>query len=214
MPAHAPIQRPPHTAPPAMPVAPSPPAAFAPTPAPAPVASTRARRAYQWILRGDKRSNRGIRYRLLTPDELDALEVRVAKLAATEIGEIDAETYSVEVANIRRREGARAILVAVTRAPVPEPPRPEAPKGADGKPLRDAKGRRIPAPDVEEPKLEDPALWEPLDEAKLHTPGPWHFNELFGDYPGDYVTLKGLFAAHHEINLALVDSILKKEVAV
>lgn len=184
-----------------VPAAPPPPAAAAP---PRTVAAA-TRTVYQHILRGSKASNRGIRFRLLSPSELDELELRVAKLIASETdGDIDPETYPIQVQQIRRREGVRAMLVAVTRARVPEPKVPDPPKGKGA--------RRAPVPEPDEPELREAHLWEPLDPGKLLTPGEWHFDALFTG--GDYAFLKGLFAVHHEVSFESVDRILKKERAV
>jgi hypothetical protein len=158
---------------------------------------------YQQILRGDRSYNRGIRYRRMTPTELDDLELKAAKLLSSK-AKRDPDTVGTLLEQLRVNEGVRLMLVAVTFEPVakPEPlPEPE-PADDDEEPE--------PPPEPEEPLLEDPKLWWTVDLAGLRQPGgPQHYDALFS--ASDHTFLKGLFRWNHEAYVADAQRITKKE---
>lgn len=155
----------------------------------------------QQIFRGHNSSNRGFRYRLLSPTELDQLELKAAKIVAGN-AEADGDTASQLLRQTRLNEGVKMMLVAITKKPVDVPPPP--PKGA-----KDADGNKLPP--AEEPVLEDPALWEAVDVGRLTLPGEFNLDTLLSEFPSDYAHLKVVFAFNHEANLVEVDDVLKKE---
>jgi hypothetical protein len=158
-------------------------------------------KVYQQILRGERSSNRGFRYRRLTPTECDALELKAAKLLTMK-GDIDLATAPGLLRQITINEGIRAMLVAVTKAAVPVPPDPPLPAKLED-------GTQPPAPEPEEPLLDDPSLWLDVDLGMLMTPGPNHYDSLFT--ATDHTRLKWVFRFNHEAIAESVDSVVKKE---
>jgi hypothetical protein len=161
---------------------------------------------YQQILRGDRSFNRGIRYRRLTPTELDELELKAAKLVQGN-RKRDTDTSGTLLEQIRVNEGVRLMLVAVTYDPVPVPEPPPAPE-TDA--TKDDEEEPEPPPEPEEPLLADPKLWWSVDFAGLRQiGGPQHYDALFS--ASDHSYLKGLFRFNHEAYVAVAERITKKE---
>jgi hypothetical protein len=156
---------------------------------------------YQQVLRGPHSKNRGIRFRILGPTELDALELKAAKLLLGE-PKADPDTKMGRLRQLRLQEGVREMLVAVTKEPVPPPPVPVVPE-------RLPDGTQPPTPEVEEPALEDPKLWQDVTIGELVMPGPFSYDVLFSG--PDHAYLKGLFVHCHEADPNVVENVLKKE---
>jgi hypothetical protein len=156
---------------------------------------------YQQVLRGPHSKNRGIRFRILGPTELDALELKAAKLLLGE-PKADPDTKFGRLRQLRLQEGVREMLVAVTKEPVAIPAEPVIPD-------RLPDGTQPPIPEVPEPSLEDPNLWQAVTIGSLVMPGPYSYDALFSG--PDHAHLKGLFTHCHEANPLIVEDVLKKE---
>lgn len=156
-------------------------------------------KVFQIILRGERSSNRGVRYRRLSIAECDQLELKAAKLLSMQ--EVDSNVVGDRLRQIRLNEGVRMMLVEVTKEPVPLPPTPERPP-----PQPD--GTQFPPDEPEEPMLDDAALWEPVDLGKLLA-GPFAYENLFE--ANDHAMLKVLYSYNHEANPIIVGQIVKKE---
>jgi hypothetical protein len=163
--------------------------------------SAEAAIVYQQVLRGPHSKNRGIRFRILGPMELDALELKAAKLLLGE-PKADPDTKIGRLRQLRLQEGVREMLVAVTKAPVPIPPERVIPD-------RLPDGTQPPIPEIPEPSLEDPSLWQAVTIGSLVMPGPYSYDALFSG--PDHGYLKGLFVHCHEVDPNVVGDVLKKE---
>lgn len=169
-------------------------------------------KVYQQVLRGETSNNRGFRYRRLKPTELDALDLKVAKIVAG-MGDLGEGRGDI-LRQVRVKEGIREMLVAVTFAPVAVPePAPVAESARGESDEVDVSGEakpRPPPPEPEEPALDDPKLWWTVERKEFLTPGSdFHYDELFS--PSDHVHLKTVFFMNHEALLKNVDAIVKKE---
>lgn len=109
---------------------------------------------YEYWLEGFGHSKRAVRYRALSPDELE----RVAKEAAVSGAGMTAVAYQIAYQTL----GTRRMLIAITeplktipQAPVPQPP------DADGKPQPD-----LVLPDLP-PDLDEKSIWKPVDPTVL-----------------------------------------------
>ena len=164
-------------------------------------------KVYQFVLRGDRSSERGIRYRRLKPSEVDDLRLKAAQLVAAK--QLPAEQAEGARRATFLREGIKAMLVAVTKQPVP---RPELPPKVPGPLLPDGSPGPEMQPAPVEPPLAEDALWQNVDIGTLTMPGPFNYDEVF-EAPDDF-SLKAIFIFNHESNFEQIDSIVKKERAV
>ena len=157
---------------------------------------------YQQILRGPKSSNRGFRYRRLKASEIDALELKAAKLLAMKGNGVDPDTRMALLRQTRYNEGVKLMLTAVTKEPVPVPA--ELPL-----PPKDENGNQPPRPASPEPDLMNDALWQSVDVGMLTVGGPFSYDELFTS--PDHNHLKSVFIYNHEADFSEIDAIVGKE---
>jgi hypothetical protein len=157
---------------------------------------------YQQTLRGLRSSNRAFRYRRLKASEVDALELKCARLVASKGDAVPADARQSFYHQTRYNEGIKLMLTHVTKDPVPVlEPLPLPPK--------DENGNQPPAPLAEEPDLKEESLWVPVDVGTLTMPGPYNYDELFT--APDHNHLKAVFIFNHEADLGEAESIAKKE---
>lgn len=170
-------------------------------------------KVYQQTLRGNRSSERGIRYRMLKASEVDAIRVKSARLAKIVCDRED--TPDEARGEVRRtiflREGVKACLLSVTKNAVPAPTTEERP----GPPKEDGSPGKAIKMSVE-PTIPDDA-WIGVDLKTLTLPGAltYEFDDATGEglftSQDDGYLCAIVFGRNHEPDISAADEVLKKE---